>query len=1138
MSKMKQSHTTPHPPRTRTTVPAQLASGSRARGARRQGVTALSGGLLLLGGLLGGLAACGGGGSAVNKDSTSQPGDVAQKPDGSYFFADANQAGNAQDPRITRTMHGRLVEVFGLDSFGAREPMFSDFVIDSTLVTDGQNYLREVNPVTAQDILVILRDVTDTSKNGGRDQFFELLFAAEQGLSPIHENDADGAGLYSMVPRNAAIVVHFDDLIDPKTIDPTTLKFNVGNPPVVPFEARVFPDPNHGDLAEHDGKSGKEFYSTRIVIDTTVSALESFTQDPPLPVNGIGLPPSADVNLANIEVRIPTQLNANVGQTDLLLNPSGHALSSKGNGPTDNKFGTLDVVRAARSGGPNEVTGDKFNGFMLDLIAPRLVGSTPINIVKAPEPTVEPGVFVLPLVAFESVFCSQAPRAGDVLTQPGLFAQVIQPTTVDSNGEVQGLVVRLLLHPFDTDDKWATAGTGPADFLSAYDEVEDAGHEPCFVQVSPDATGFPENPVSGVSTDATYGLRFSEPMDPISVTAFDSVTVTRQPIPSDPDKPLPTSDYVVGTLGQSLDLQQFIYMSEQPLAHQQGESESYWLTLSRDKPATDLAGNAVEQKFPQIELTVDPTKATENNHGRVTRFTGIDEEEPIGDEGGPLPEWVGQHLYDLQRELIKPRPVVHFNQVADRSQPVPKLMTPFPPGVQTPLSGLGSKMQTLWRYCDFGWSMTDSSNHNLDVEGIFWSPAEGAVQPETFTEFSITVGHADFLPDEYIDPGSLFPKWPNSGLNDDFSGNWLKQNKSKVVHSRDKGYTVLPGNLFVHPVSGTKLIAYPWNQDVSPDEWQTYTWRDTDERKRSGKGGSGAPLVQEFIANGQQPPPSIGPAIYVAKQVRAEAMPFLMEFRCYPDSGAIGLNAFDISLASNSSSRPYFRAFSTGGINEEGNFETVQPDSETHANGGFNPGSNPPGAPTHGLDNSYYIGAADFVTRVSRVHSVWFRALDPFADHSDGFVLFEDPIYDQPITEPRDEDQPDGTKVRLHFRGAQNIRTNVRFICNEPDSSPDIPNTEPLDNALKLDPFGDYYDHTEYPNELLPRHNPKQENTACDENGELKPYIIFHDGKDFWRPIISGIDTAPYYQVRITFESDIFTGLVPELSALAISWHD
>ena len=123
----------------------------------------------------------------------------------------------------------------------------------------------------------------------------------------------------------------------------------------------------------------------------------------------------------------------------------------------------------------------------------------------------------------------------------------------------------------------------------------------------------------------------------------------------------------------------FNFIPDLNLAHVQGQAEEYYLTLaSGDLGPVDLAGNPLPYALPQVMGTIDAEQPSRVNGGAVSRF-----DEASG-------EWAGQILYDLQRELIQPRPVVRFNSVADRSQPVPKLMTPFPQGVQTPLSGLGS----------------------------------------------------------------------------------------------------------------------------------------------------------------------------------------------------------------------------------------------------------------------------------------------------------------------------------------------------------------------------------------------------------------------------------------------------------------
>jgi hypothetical protein len=226
----------------------------------------------------------------------------------------------------------------------------------------------------------------------------------------------------------------------------------------------------------------------------------------------------------------------------------------------------------------------------------------------------------------------------------------------------------------------------------------------------------------------------------------------------------------------------------------------------------------------------------------------------------------------------------------------------------------------------------------------------------------------------------------------------------------------------------------------------------------------------------------------------------------------VGQNGLDISLAANSSSKPYFRAFSTGGYNQSGNAVQVDPDTENKANGGFNPGSDPSGKPTYGLDNAFYIGAADFVVRVSHSYSVWFPATNP----KDG-TYFAQPLYMAPTMEPRAEDQPVGTSISLAFRGLKKS-TPIDPACGD--------GPEPwMENATTLDAYGDHYDDCVLNCPPVPNHNAAKEN----------PYInFFGDAK--WVTDITQIDTAKYYQVRITFQSDIFTGLGPELSALAVAW--
>ena len=132
----------------------------------------------------------------------------------------------------------------------------------------------------------------------------------ELGLQPFLIKPLTGAVLppYTALPRNGAMVVIFDDVLAdggnpddptyPGKVTPDTVRIVTGYPPTEPFELRVVPDRNHGDIV------GGTFHSTRVILDMTVSQVES--QQVNVPVNAVGLPSSIDVNQPNVALRIPT----------------------------------------------------------------------------------------------------------------------------------------------------------------------------------------------------------------------------------------------------------------------------------------------------------------------------------------------------------------------------------------------------------------------------------------------------------------------------------------------------------------------------------------------------------------------------------------------------------------------------------------------------------------------------------------------------------------------------------------------------------------------------------------------------------------------------------------------------------------
>ena len=85
-----------------------------------------------------------------------------------------------------------------------------------------------------------------------------------------------------------------------------------------------------------------------------------------------------------------------------------------------------------------------------------------------------------------------------------------------------------------------------------------------------------------------------------------------------------------------------------------------------------------------------------------------------------------------------------------------------------------------------------------------------------------------------------------------------------------------------------------------------------------------------------------------------------------------------------------------------------------------------------------------------------------------------------------------------------------------------------LQDASTLDLYGDHYNDKCIKDGAGPNHNSPKANMG----------VTFLNGDDAWKDDISEIQGAPYYQVRVTFQADIFSGLVPELSAFALSWHE
>jgi hypothetical protein len=1003
------------------------------------------------------VSACGGSGGGGAADAPV--GTFRAKPDGGHYFVDEHRGGGAPRLGLVEITWGRLVDVHALGSDGQVqvEPVLRDFVIGEDVLDVLGDYQLDTNPITQETRLVVQRVLG--APDDGTGTFEELVRRAGQRLAAVLPKapDASGAVPFSFVARNGCLVLRFDDLLDDGEAALQALADDVrllgGYPPTVPRPARIVFDPNHGGIA------GGRFHSTRVLVDPTVSESEAADSPVPLVLESLGFPSSeGGSQAANVQLRMPTAVDPGSGQFTLLRNVSGGALDAERSAPFDPTRATRDLVRALRAGN----SADPNNGFLLDLVPPHVVGAWPCTSLAARP--LDPGGFAWELELRFDTVCASRPVPGDIVGIGERFLEVGALAEVPSPGM---FLVRA--RALDARAPQASELLGNAEFQTIYRsglEVERG----CWVRFSP-APGV--RPSTDVDASAITIVRFSEPMDPATAQPFDKLLTVR----GFESAPVTSDTLVVGQLHPSLDLRELVFTPSLPYAHS-GESAAYSLRIRGAGGVTDLAGNELAAELPALEYSIDPRSPPARNRSFVLRFDSPDELEPLG-----APDLRGQFTYQLERGTIQPREVAYGSRAVDRSNPMLSVMPAFSPGVVTPLSPLGSRLQTVWRYADLGWSIRDETKYNLDVIGLSWSPARTAVNADFFEQFEVRLAHSNKLPDEQPrSPISGGMRYPLSGLWDGpipFDDNVLVDPDSpqKVMHPRARGYRVDPRDLYFSPL-GTPLMPWPLNR--AGGELVSFTWRDTAAIAVGGDYGVGVPLDSEvgaplFLEN------AIG-SFAPAGRVPTVGLPLLMEFRCYPSETGIGLNPLAIHLASNASPAPNFRAYSTGGFDSFGQRVLKDPDLEVAPTGGFNPGSRPPGRPTvRSADNSIYLGQLDYVVRLSRAHTIWI----------DTGAL--DPRYAEVVIEPAPAARPPGTDIVLDYRGADG------FL--EAD-------TRPFD-ASALTPYGD------------PRAGT----------------ILFHAGDPTWKRDIRAVDGARFVQVRITFVNNVFAGLVTELSAIGVAYE-
>ncbi len=1023
---------------------------------------------------------CSGGGGAPAPDAipvgsiAQHPGSNPQAP--TYFIGEDPTVGAASNLQLLETYWGRLVEVYDLDG---TTPIFSNFVVADQITGDGLNYRLERDPLTDVERMRILFP-QDTP------QFYSAVIGLEASLQVMLKKSNSPSELppFTAVARNGALVLKFNDLLEPATITPETIRILTGYPSSAPFEARVFPDPSHGNL------SGGVFYSTRVIVDFTVSELEATGTS--LSLNALGLPTALSVTQPNVLLRIPTQESASNQQFRVLRALGGRALSFTNNGPSDPFAPTLDILRAFRSGGSADLTGDASNGFLADNTPPVVIGQQSIFLLNTVNFTT--GLNQPASIRFQTVSCAYIPQLGDVIDVNSVKMRVVQPATGSPNGGVVGpMVVRPLCDTCDppvviVNTTNPPAGTIRAPYRPQPGSTPDPLYPTCFLKILP-APAVP--PASGIASNATISISFSEPIDPETMRPFDTLVLehVNNAITNNP-----MYKRVVGNVAPSPDRRTYTFQPSLPLRKVQpgGSADRYDLKLgATSAPIRDLAGNALVELLPTAPLTLAVTGPNFDSGSVSLNFSSLDE------DADGAPEVRGQFLYDIQREAIRPRAVQRFTAVADRTVPSIGQMVDLPNfNIQTPLSNNGSRLMRVWRYHDVaGFGLLDETTHNLDIEGLWWQPFGGTLQVDNFPEFSLAVSHSRYLPDENLNTG-LLPDWINSGLERTFDSNLLDKatDPMTIMAPRTAGYRLNPSDVSTS-TSGDAVAPFPVNRGIPQNQFTYWTWRDTSKLAVAGPAGVGADTARIAGILGAV---ATNKGFYPAAKVPTIGLPLLTDIRTYPDALSTGQNGFRIAIAINSSARPYFRVFSTGGVHPTtGKVTTVQPDSAASAAGGINPNN---GSPTFWGDNVFYYGQADFVVRISRVQTIWFDTQAPAT------------IFSDPVVEPGLDSLPTGTQVVVAFRGATSF-------------NPAPPAGQfPWANANNMDAYGNLYTAAQI--------------QALAINGVTAVTPIFNPiGSDAWRSSASAINGSRYFQARITFLCNPLSGLSPVLSSIGFAFR-
>ncbi len=920
----------------------------------------------------------------------------------------------------------------------------------------------------------------------GTEAFEAAVRALDESPTLLAPCGPDSPPPFPVVPRDAALLLRFDEPLDPASVSAQTIEVRSAGldpgrldvePTLDPLDARVV------IVVPAPGASGED-----------------------------GVLPAAETTLsANLEIRIPTAADAGRGRRKLLRGRSGASVAAE-----DGSEGA-DLVLAFRSGGPSAVTGDLNNGFLPSLGPPSIVGAVPASVcsVVPPSPNAN-SRFQRISLSFSLPGCSFGPELGDMIVQGSAVGLVVHVFPTPSNCPGPGVSaprVRVELLADDPGGNPIPIASGLAEYRLPF-EPEDAGSEGCFLSFVPPPSS---PPAGGVDPGSVAKVRFSEAMDLDSVLPFDTFTLTlSDPDPGGPAS-LPPSAFVVGGVVPSADLREFTVVPSLPIPHVNGASETRHFRIETGLGGVQsLAGVGLAVPGFAVPFTLRPDAATTTTAGFALRFNAINETDAVlgpPDPGGK-PDVGGQVVF--QPGELRGRPVVRFSKVADIGNPfVGGAPIQFPSPVQTPLTSGGSRLQSVLRHVDLGLSGSDPGEMNLDVEGLHGSPFGGTVAADELPRLRVLLAHSHFFPDETIDVASLLPAFPLSGLSavkfypsvlpgaasplGEIGNPFAFWHWDPALNGGTGGavgnppttvfdvfpYTINPLDLFLVPGTGTAMMP------LAPF-LATYTWRDTGFpfAHKGGPAGSGVEPARWLQVLGTLPP-----LLYPSGQIPSVALPLLVEYRSYPPLGpdtSLKVNGLQVALMVNTSAQPNFRVFKTG-----------TPAAPTNPDvGNFPAGAGP----------ELYWGQADFVVRVTRAFTHWFDTGVP--------VALGSPLYAAPVVEPDVSGLPAGASVLVEFRGASGIAgacATIPFTC------------DPLTDASKANVYGVYIVGG------APSGFPNQAPTT-QVTGVVPPFNPGNPALAEWTPDLAALNGRRFLQMRFSFFNNVLSGEVPRLSSVGVAF--